>query len=103
MKHRIPAILALFVCIASPSWSEITMKTRSSPKSGPIWKICVLPADATLTRVGMKGGASLPKESEEWAEKLDATLKHAISEAGATVTGDLSADQLQRDDETRQS
>jgi len=103
MKCRAPSTLALFVCVASPSWSEIAMKTRSNPQTGPIWKVCVLPPDATLTRVGMKGGASLPKESDEWAAKLGATLKHAISEAGAKVTGDLSLDQLQHNDEARQS
>jgi len=103
MNRRNPAAIALLVCIASPAWSAIATKTNSNPRSTPIWNICVLPADATLTRIGLKGGESLPKESEEWAERLDNTLKHAIEEAGGKVTGDVSVDQLQRDDEARQS
>lgn len=101
MKH-LPLIAVLF-CVASPGWSEITMQIFSNPKSGPIWNVCVTPADTQLRRIGMKGGESLSKESGEWAERLDAAVKHAIVEAGAKVAGDLSPGRLQRDEEVRQA
>src|SRR5690348_10065369 len=97
------AVLAVLFCVTTPGWSDATMKTHSNRKSTPIWNICVVPAEATLTRVGMKGGASRTKESQEWAEKLEAAVKHAITEAGAKVAGDLSTGEQQGDDAARQS
>jgi hypothetical protein len=94
------ALVTIMVSVALPACSAMTL--RSDPKAGPIRKVCLLPADATLTRIGMKGGASLSKESEEWARKLEATFKHALSASGGEDSGDLSLDALQHDDQTRQ-
>jgi hypothetical protein len=103
MKHPSSSLISVFLCLAGPGWSETTITTVSNPKNGPIWNICVTAADAHLTRLGMKGGESLSKESGDWAEKLDAVVKHAIVKAGAKVAGDLSADRLQQDEEMRQA
>ena len=100
MKGRRLLLAAVVACIASPGFGAIT--ARFNRKAGAIRKVCVLPVDAELTRVGMKGGASLQKESEEWAEKLQSTLKRAISDAGGDVTG-VTLEDLQHDDDARQS
>jgi hypothetical protein len=102
MKRGHLAAVAVFVCIARPGWSAVT-DTYSNPKAGAIRKVCLLSLEATLTRAGVKGGENLPKESEEWAGKLGTAVRHAISAAGDEVTGDLSLDPLQLDDDTRQS
>jgi hypothetical protein len=103
VKYRITVSIAVFVCTASAAWSEISMTTHANPKNGPIWKICVLPPETAVTRIGMKGGSNLQKESDEWATRLSAILGRAIVRAGGTVAGDMSAEALQRDDETRQA
>ena len=102
MKCLYSALIPVFFCLAAPGWSEATMKTASNPKNGPIFNICPTPADTRMTRVGMKGGENLSKESAEWAQKLDAAVKHAIERAGAKGAGDLSTNRLQRDEEMRQ-
>lgn len=101
MRTRGLALIAALAGMAIPAWPDILR--YSDPKAGAIQKVCVLPAEATLTRVGMKGGERLSKESDEWAVKLNATLKHAIAAAGGQVTGDLSPNALEGDDEARQS
>jgi hypothetical protein len=67
------------------------VEMHSDPKAAPASRVCVMPAEANLLRVGMKGGEGLPKESEVWADKLSVTLQRAITEAGGRAVGDLSA------------
>jgi len=75
----------------------------SDSKAAPIHRVCVLPAEATLTRAGMKGGESLTKESDEWAAKLGGALQHAITEAGGQLSGDLSTEALNKSEAERQT
>lgn len=103
MTARFTAVLALLVCGSGPAWSATTIKTVSIANAGPIWNVCILPPEATLARVGMKGGASLTKESQEWAEKLAGAFQHAVTEAGGKAIGNLSTGDLLRDDDARQS
>lgn len=103
MTRLRPSFIPVLLCLAAPGWSEVTVNTHSNPKNGPIWNVCVTPADARLVRIGMKGGDSQSKESGEWEAKLNAAVKHAIVEAGAKVTGDLSPEHLQGDEEVRQA
>src|SRR5262249_24683102 len=51
-------------------------------KASPVKSVCVLPAEARMTRVGMKGGEGLVERSDEWADKLTTALQHAVAEAG---------------------
>jgi len=56
-----------------------------------------------LTRIGLKGGDSLQKESEDWAAGLGHALKGAIESAGGQVADVLSLQLLKSDDELNQS
>jgi hypothetical protein len=78
----------LLTLVASASFGQ-SIYRYSNPKSH-ITKVCVLPAEARLTRVGMKGGESLVNESEEWAGKLGTMLRNAVAAAGGESTAEPS-------------
>ncbi len=80
-----------------------TVTSYSDPKAPPAHRVCMTPTDARLVRLGVKGGETLTKESEEWGAKVGAAVRHSIGEAGGELTGDLSPDALKGDEETRQS
>lgn len=103
MSSRKFALMVSCLAVALPGWSEVSVNSHDMRKGAAVRKVCVLPAEADLKRLGMKGGESLSKESEDWAAKLGATVQHAVTEAGGTVIGDFSPDALQRNEETRQT
>lgn len=103
MKYWIPVSVVIFLCAASSVWSEISMSAHANPKNGPIWRVCVMPPDAVVSRIGMKGGSKLEEESEQWAARISVMLGRAIVRAGGAVASDLSAESFQHDDGTREA
>jgi hypothetical protein len=93
---------SLFGLAAAACFAE-TVASYSDPKAPAIHRVCVVPAEARLTRVGMKGGESLTKESDEWAVKLGAALERAITDAGGELKGGLSLDALATNEDARQA
>lgn len=103
MSNRKVALMAGCLAVALPGWSEVSISSHDLRKGAAVRKVCVLPPEADLRRLGMKGGESLSKESEQWAEKLGTTVQNAVADAGGAVIGDFSAEALRRNDETRQT
>ncbi len=93
-RHHWLLALAASACFA---------QTYSDPKARAIDRVCVLPAEARLVRVGMKGGESLTAESAEWSAKLGNALRHAVVNAGGELNGDFSPEALKDDQAARES
>ena len=96
---RLCSLFALAVCACYAA----SVASYSDPKAAAIHSVCMVPAEARMTRVGMKGGESLTKESDEWAVKLSAALQRAIADAGGELKGDLSLDALANNEDARQA
>ncbi len=69
-----------------------TLNEHFAASKTPVHKICILPVGATLSKVSMKGGEPMTKESEDWRPKVDRMVVDAFSSAGATVVSDYSSD-----------
>jgi len=96
LKILMPVIaIAAGACLAGS-------KSYSDPKSPAIHSVCVMPPEARVMRVGMKGGESLTAESNEWARKLAAAFAHEVALAGGEIKGDLPADAASYTEEQRQ-
>ncbi|HSR05991.1 MAG TPA: hypothetical protein VLM42_02470, partial [Bryobacteraceae bacterium] len=100
--RRIAWILFVMVWGAGPGFSLNDTYNYGDPHAAPIRKVCVLPVDAQLNKVGFKGGEALPKESEAWAAELGNAVKHAITEAGGQIADDLSPQELEGKEQLRQ-
>jgi hypothetical protein len=98
---RIALGLLLGVLSTQPAWCVV--KTRSNPKARAIHRACILPAEAQMVRLSTKGGEPLPKEAEEWAGKLNATVAHIIKIMGGQSVGDLSDEGNKNDEDARQA
>lgn len=85
------AVLTCRVCVGQ-DFTAINSRFKSS--GTPLRRICVLPAEASLTMTSMKGGEPMTKESEEWSAKVDRTMVDVLSAAGATVVSDYSSGAL---------
>lgn len=96
MKRTIFCLIAVQACRA-----QSTM-VYADPKTAHLNRVCVLPAEANLTRIGMKGGENLVNESDQWAAKLAYAVSRAIVDAGGELKGDFSAAAM-KDEDTRQS
>lgn len=107
LKVRIFAILISAGFLAScasattPSWSFENRKVTSG--EFPIRTACMMPAEGKLSKVTMKGGAGMSKESDNWTTTLqnmvEAHLKIAgvqILEATDPLASGASGDEIQQ-------
>jgi len=101
--RRIAWTMLLMVWGAELGFSLNDTYSYFDPHAGPIRSVCVLPTEAQLSKVGVKGGEVLPKESEAWAAELNDAVKHAITEAGGQIADDLSPQLLEGNEQLRQS
>lgn len=78
------ATAALLLCPAArpttPSWSYEHPKVLSGEFH--IRTACMMPAEGKLSKVGMKGGESMSKESDDWTTTLQAMVEAHLKAAG---------------------
>ena len=101
--RRIAWTLFIMAWGAAPIFSLNDTYSYSDPHAGPIQRVCVLPVDAQLNKVGFKGGEALHQESEAWAGELGDAVKHAIREAGGEIADDLTPQVLEGKEQLRES
>jgi hypothetical protein len=88
-RQIIPALMIAITAISAPAAINRSVKTRRDPNAGPIRRVCLVSADAQLSRLGMKGIEPMPAESQGWLAKLKTTVKQAAAGAGWEFTGDF--------------
>jgi len=83
---------AMFVCLSAQTASAISLRIDSSyaqhkVSSGKfqIHSACMMPSQAYLTRIGMKGAEGMTKESEAWAEDLEALVESHLKTDGIAI------------------
>ena len=101
MTRRILFVLALAVSACTTLPAQI--RTNRTAGAAPLSRVCFLPLNAQLTRVGMGGAEPLPADSEAWAGRLRDMVRHSLAGAGLTLAGDFSAPDQIASDQTRQS
>jgi len=88
MKSRIPSAvltviaagLALPALASTGSWSFESSKVTNG--EFPIRRACIMPAEGKLTKIGMKGGESMSKESDDWNTALQNLVEGHLKSAG---------------------
>jgi hypothetical protein len=83
-------------------------KAYTNPKlsSGQIsvTKVCMMPAEAELKKVGMKGTEGMSKESELWSAQLQGVVETELKDIGVTTASKgMSNAELQDNDDLRQT
>jgi hypothetical protein len=89
-----PLWLALIGCGAALAEDSTTLSQKYAASKSIVLKLCVLPVGATLSKVSMKGGEPMTKESEEWRPKVDQAVRNEIVASGATVIADYTSDSV---------
>ena len=69
--------ITILVAMTAHLVSAVTLNGAFDPKAKRFRKVCVLPADATLVKLGMKGAEGMTAESDVWAAKLNQTMARA--------------------------
>ena len=96
-------LFAFALVIASRCTVSAQIKTNRTAGAAPLARVCFLPLNAQLTRVGMGGAEPQPAESDAWAGKLRDMVRHSLAGAGLALAGDFSAPEEIANDQTRQS
>jgi hypothetical protein len=91
------------ICAVSGAALAASISTSRDIKARPIHRVCLLPVDAEMTRLGMRDATPLAKEAAEWAQKIHGMLQHAVPGAGWQLSGDLTDDALASNDDLRQA
>ena len=83
---------AIFVCISASTAFSLTLPITSfwsqrKVTSGkfPIHSACMMPPQAHLTRIGMKGAEGMSKESEAWAAALEDMVESHLKSDGIAI------------------
>ena len=106
---RLFSCAVLFVVMSSGISEAATAgKSYTNPKlsSGEITvtKVCVMPAEGSLNKVGMKGTEGMSKESEAWSMQLQGVVETELKDIGVTITSTgMSNAELESNDELRQA
>jgi hypothetical protein len=96
MKSRfifaVPTVIA--VVLAAPAFAATGSWSFENPKitkgEFPIRSACMMPAEGKLTKIGMKGGESMSKESEEWNTALQNLVEGHLKSASVDLVPALS-------------
>ncbi len=89
LKTRILAALIAAGFLAScasattPSWSYENRKVTSG--EFPIRTACMMPVEGKLSKVTMKGGAGMSKESDTWTTTLENMVEAHLKTAGVQI------------------
>jgi hypothetical protein len=83
---------AIFMCVSASTTFALSLRITSSytqrkVSSGkfPIHSACMMPPQGYLTRIGVKGAEGMTKESEAWAEALEATVESHFKTDGIEI------------------
>ncbi len=107
--NRLLSCAALFAILVAGTAAAVTAsKSYTNPKltSGEttVTKVCLMPAEGELKKVGMKGVEGMSKESEIWSAQLQGVVETELKDIGVTITSKgMSNADLENNDELRQS
>lgn len=84
---------AIFVCVSASTALPLTLPITSfwaqrKITSGkfPIHSACMMPPQAHLTRIGMKGAEGMTKETEAWATALENMVESHLKSDGIAIS-----------------
>lgn len=106
---RLLSCAAFFVILGTGIAVAVTSsRSYTNPKlaSGEVTvtRVCVMPAEGELNRVGMKGREGMSKESETWSTQLQEIVENQLKEIGVTITSTgMSTADMEADDKLRQT
>lgn len=97
--------IAAVLLICAEAGAVTQSRTYEGPKltASHIRSACIMPAEGKLMKVGMKGGESMARESEDWSDTLENLVENQLK--GAEVKVLPATDPLDSgasDDEVRQ-
>jgi hypothetical protein len=79
------------------------MNPRLAAGEVEIHKACVMPAEAKLSKLGVKGHEGMAKESEDWSSTLQAVAEAHLKASGVEVLpSGMSEEELSKNDELQQ-
>jgi hypothetical protein len=83
---------AAFMCVSASTALALSLRITSSytqrkVSSGkfPIHSACMMPPQGHLTKIGVKGAEGMTKESEAWAEALEALVESRLETYGIAI------------------
>ncbi|HMD70812.1 MAG TPA: hypothetical protein VKF41_05680 [Bryobacteraceae bacterium] len=86
---------------ATPGWTFMNPKLAAGEVE--IHKACVMPSEAKLTKVGMKGQEGMSKESDTWSTALQATVESHLKTSGVEILPNgMAPEDLEKNDELQQ-
>jgi len=86
---------------ATPGWTFMAPKLSTGEVE--IHKACVMPAEAKLSKLGMKGHEGMSKESDAWSSALQTVAESHLKTAGVEILpSGMSQEDLQKNDELQQ-
>lgn len=87
---------------ATPGWTYMHPKLASGEVE--VHSACVMPAEGKLSKLGMKGGEGMSKESEAWSAVLETVVETHLKGAGVEVLpSGMSQQELERNEELQQT
>jgi len=86
---------------ATPGWTFMAPKLATGEVE--IHKACVMPAEAKLSKLGMKGQEGMAKESDAWSSALQAVAESHLKTSGVEILpSGMSQEDLEKNDELQQ-
>jgi hypothetical protein len=69
-----------------------------------VHRVCLMPAEGRLSKLGMKGGEGMFKESEAWSSVLQTVVESHLKEVGVEIVpGGMSPQDLEKNEELQQT
>lgn len=99
-------LLMLGAGTTAPALTYSTSFTNPKLASGEVTvtKVCVMPAEGELNRVGMKGKEGMSQEADTWSVELQKVVEVHLKEIGVTLTSEgMSSADLEKNDQLRQT
>lgn len=106
---RLLSYTALFAVMGPGMTEAVTAaKSYTNPKltSGEVsvTRVCVMPAEGELNKVGMKGTEGMAKQSETWSAQPQGVVETELKDIGVTITSTgMSNSDMESNDELRQT
>lgn len=93
----------LAVLVASPAFSKTMLNVQLAHKGTVISRVCLIPAEATLTKRGLKGSEEMVAQEDAWANELRQVIADSFHSQGVGIAADYSPAELVSDDGLRQT
>jgi len=86
---------------ATPGWTYMAPKLATGEVE--IHKACVMPVEAKLSKLGMKGHEGMSKEADDWSSALQEVAETHLKASGVDVLpGGMSPEDLAKNEELQQ-